>query len=261
MLSAVVITRNEEARIGRCLTSLSFCDEIVVVDSGSDDQTTLEAAKLGARVLVRPFDDFASQKNFAVSQARGTWVLSVDADEVAAPGLGEEILRVLQAAEVFAAYALPRHNFIFGKRLRFGGNGKDAPIRLFRKGRAVFEGLVHESLRVEGAVGRLKGTLLHYSTSDMRRYFQKLTLYAALEAERLQEQKARFSFFTLCSKPVGRFFQRYIVQGGFLDGTPGFLFAAFSGYYEFVRYAIFWEMRGEFFDKMNRSERLGKEGG
>ncbi|MBI3252147.1 MAG: glycosyltransferase family 2 protein [Candidatus Omnitrophica bacterium] len=250
-LSAVLITRNEEDKIGSCLKNLSFCDEIIVVDSGSTDGTVAGAERHGARVVVKPFVDFASQKNFAVAQARGEWILSVDADEIVTPALREEIRGCLERPSA-AAYSLVRRNFIFGKRLRFGGSGHDEPVRLFRKGRARFEGLVHETLRVDGAVGRLTAPLLHYSTADVRSFFRKLSLYAELEARSLVRGKAGMPLSSRgLWKPVGRFSQRYFIWGGFLDGAPGFIFAVLSGYYEFVREAIFWEMQEGFFDRIN----------
>ena len=255
-LSAVVITREEQKNIERCLGALSFCDEIVVVDSESRDQTVAIAEKFGAKVFLNPFKDFASQKKFAVSRATGAWILSIDADEVVTPSLREEILHRLKASGGFAAYALPRRNFIFGKRLRFGGSGRDAPVRLFRKGQACFEGVVHESLRVDGAVGRLRKPLLHYSTPDTGGYFQKLTLYATLEAKTLDQRSAVFRSAAIFWRPLGRFLQRYFIQGGFLDGYAGFLFAVLSSYYEFVRYAIFWEIFSGFFDRIDRSPLL-----
>lgn len=252
-LSAVVIARNEEANIGECLKSLSFCDEVVVVDSGSQDRTVSLANGLGARVTQRNFDNFASQKNFALSCASFPWVLSIDADERVSGELRGEIQKAIGG--LFAppaAYRMPRHNLIFGRRFRFGGNGSDAPVRLFQKERARFSGLVHETLLVDGPVGRFKGALLHASTPSAGVYLRKLNGYTGLEAECLREKgrSPRKSDFFL--KPLFRFWQRFFLQLGFLDGREGFFFHLLSAYYEFVRYAKLWEISEGKFDKIQR---------
>lgn len=245
-LSAVVITRNEEDRIERCLRSLSFCDEVLVVDSFSTDRTAVLAKSLGAKVLLKNFEDFASQKNFAAASASNLWVLSVDADEEVTEALRADIVKVLgeeEQAARHAAYSVCRQNFIFGRRMRSGES--DRPVRLFRKDKARFEGVVHETLKLEGTRGDLSGELLHRSTESVKEYFNKLNLYTGLEAELLVQKGAPIAPGTFFWKPFFRFVQKYFFQYGILNGRPGFVFAGLSAYYEFVRYAKFDERKRE----------------
>lgn len=241
--SAVIITLNEARHIAACIASVRFCDEVLVVDSGSTDGTPELAREAGARVMARPFDDFASQKNFAVSQAGQEWVLSLDADERVSAELAAEIPRTLAAAAPqTAAYRMPRWNFILGRRMRFGGGGGDKPVRLFRKEGTRFQGIVHETASFGGKIGDLRAPLLHYSTPDAASYMHKLNAYTALEARLLKERGASFRRTDLAIRPIGRFLQMYIVQAGFLDGRTGLVFALLSAYYEAVRYFKFCEI-------------------
>ncbi len=253
-ISAVIIVKNGASTIARAVRSAAFCDECIVVDSGSSDGTADIARAAGAAVTARPFDDFASQKNFAVSRASGDWVLSLDADETVAPELAEEIRAVLQRGDRTAAYAIRRKTRLFGKVMRFGGLQHDAPTRLFKKSKARFEGIVHERVLVDGPVGRLRNTLEHASFQTVGEYWDRLQRYTTLEAQQaLEADRASAAgpaaparsggagkyFF----RPAGRFFKMYFLQQGFRDGAEGFVFAALSAYYEFVKWCKIDERR------------------
>lgn len=240
-VSGVVITRDEEKNITACLECLRFCDEVVVVDSGSRDGTVPLAKSAGAKVYFKPFEDFASQKNFAISQAGSEWVFLVDADERVSGALAAEVRAVLENPKA-DGYDLKRINRIFGRRMRGGINAGDKQLRLVRKEKAVFKGLVHERIALEGDAPCLQEPLLHESTPTVKDYMRKLNLYTSLEAKNLDE-KETFSERGLRLRPLALFFWRFLFQGGFLDGREGFLFNGLSAYYEFVRRAKHWELR------------------
>lgn len=245
LLSAVVIVKDEERNIRQCLESLAFCDEIVVVDSGSGDRTAAIARSMGAKVHVRPFDDYATQKNFGISQALGAWIFSVDADERVSPGLAAEIREILKDS-VLDGYTVRRENRLFGRWMRHGANAGDRPLRLARRKIAVFEGLVHERIALPAAAaGRLNGILRHESTGSMGEYMAKLNRYTTLEARALAGRGAAFEEKKAARRPLLVFLYRYFWQKGFLDGIEGFLFSVLSAYYEFVRRAKHWECTGK----------------
>ncbi len=240
-LSAVLIVKDEEKNIRACLESLAFANEIVVVDSGSRDRT-IELAKLQAtRVESRVFDDFASQKNFAVSLATQEWVLSIDADERISPELRDEILGVIKKSDGPNAYAVLRRTNLFGRDFVASGLQNDAPVRLFRRGKAQFINPVHEILKVEGQIGRLKKYLQHVSFQTVREHLEKMQLYTSLEAQKGEQCKAVRGFSHILLRPMYRFFSIYVLKQGFRDGREGFSYAALSAFYEGVRWMKIWE--------------------
>jgi glycosyltransferase involved in cell wall biosynthesis len=238
----VVITRNEEERLPSCLGSLTWADEIVVVDAESTDRTVEVAREFTDRVVVRPWPGFAAQKNFAAAQARGDWVLSVDADEEVSDELREEIRRLLAGAPAAAGYAVPRRNMFWGRWIRHGGLYPDWQVRLFRRGRGRFvERSVHESVEVTGEVRRLGGPLIHRSYEDVAQFLERADRYSTLASGDLARAGARVGPAALVFRPVGRFLGMYVLRGGFLDGVPGFLLAGLYAYYVFIRSAKVWE--------------------
>ncbi len=230
-LSAIVITKNEEKNIKDCLESLRFADEIVVVDSGSTDRTLEVARQYTGKIFTRSFDDFSSQKNFALDQAQQDWVLSLDADERVSQALAEEILRVTRGSSAPAAYRIPRRTFFLKKEFHFSGTQDDRPVRLFKKGNARFEQPIHEYLAVKGATGDLKNPITHFTTPSEERERQKIEFYTDLEAPFMKKKGIRPSYFLTLVKTLGIFFYHYFWKLGFLDGREGFLFAAFSSRY------------------------------
>lgn len=241
-LSAVLIVKNEAKNIVACLQALAFADEIIVVDSGSSDNTVSLAKPLATKVVFRDFDNFASQKNYAVSLATEAWVLSVDADERVTAELREEIRRTILLPESSDAYKIRRKTNFFGKDFRFSGLQDDAPIRLFRRGKAIFKNPVHEVVVVDGKIGRLGTTLYHVSFQTIHEYWAKLQLYTTVESKNRQgstKLSRREHFF---ARPFYRFFCIYVIKQGFRDGVEGFLYAVLSGYYEWVRWMKKWEI-------------------
>lgn len=227
-ISATVITRDEADRIADCLASLAFCDEIVVVDSGSGDATRDIAERMGARVLVRPFDGFRSQKQFAVEQAAHDWVLCVDADERIDAVLRDAILAERAAGFARAAgYRFARRSWYFGRWLRHGNAYPDRKLRLFDRRRGGWRGEreVHESASVDGPVATLPGDLLHLPFRSFEHQLDKGRRYAQMMAEHAHARGKRASWSKLVLAPAWRFWRGYLLRGGFLDGRAGLVYA------------------------------------
>jgi glycosyltransferase involved in cell wall biosynthesis len=240
--SAVVITRNEEHRLGTCLASLAWTDEIVVVDAESSDATVDIARQFTNRVIVRPWPGFAAQKNFAAGHARGDWILSVDADEEVSAELRGEIQGVLDGRPPVAGYAVPRRNIFWGRWIRHGGLYPDWQVRLFQRGRGRFiERAVHEAVEVNGEVRRLGAPLVHRSYESIAEFLERANRYSSLAADDLVRHGGRVGLAQLGLRPLGRFLSMYVLKRGFLDGTPGLLLAALYAYYVFIRSAKVWE--------------------
>lgn len=240
-LSVVVITCNEEERLRRCLTSTAWADEIVVVDSGSDDKTVEIAREFTDHVVVRAWDGFARQKNAAIERARGEWILSLDADEEVTAELADEIRRVI-AAPSADGYALPRRNIFWGQWMRHGLLYPDWQVRLFRRGRGRFvERSVHESVEIDGPVSRLAAPLVHRSYRDVADFLTRTNRYSSLAADEWVRAGSPIHAWDLILRPIGRFLSMYVVHAGVLDGWRGFLLAVLYAYYVFVRCAKVWE--------------------
>ncbi|MFA5166898.1 MAG: glycosyltransferase family 2 protein [Candidatus Omnitrophota bacterium] len=241
-LSAIVLTRNEERNIEDCLESLSWADELLVVDSGSTDLTVPLAEKCGARVVTHPFTDFATQRNFAMSLAKGNWILFIDADERVTPELAGEIKETTGQGST-CVYAIPRRNYFFGKRLRFGDSRKDAPIRLFPRHDVTWAQPVHEMIVTNLSIRRLKNPLLHYSTRNLTHYRRKIRDYVPLEIETLKTKGTRPSLLKAVFLPPAKFLQLYLLKLGVLDGIAGFQYAILSSYYIHRKHWLHWKAK------------------
>jgi glycosyltransferase involved in cell wall biosynthesis len=239
-LSVLIITYNEIGYIERCLDSISFASEIIVVDSYSTDGTyEYLRAHPRVKVLQNPFENFTAQKNFALRQASNDWVLFVDADEVVPSNLREEILNTLANSnpEVDAYWFYRK--FMFGNRpLRFSGWQTDKNIRLFRKSRARYseKRLVHEHLELKGKTACLKEKLDHYCYKNYPSYKHKMLLYGQLKAKEAFQNNKRFSYFKLLFKPFWRFTYNYVFRLGFLDGLRGVIICYLGALEDFERY-------------------------
>ncbi len=242
-LSVVVVTLDEEERIRACLQSAAWADELIVVDAESRDKTAAIARELTEHVFVRPWPGFAAQKNFGLDQARGDWILSLDADEVVSPTLREEIAAIVERGGAHTGYAVPRRNVFWGRFIRHGGLYPDWQVRLFARGRGRFvERSVHESVKIEGRVGRLTGHLEHRSYRDVADFLARADRYSTLAAEEWVAAGRRpRPLVDLVVRPIGRFLAMYVGRAGFLDGWRGFLLAVLYGYYVLMRSAKVWE--------------------
>jgi glycosyltransferase involved in cell wall biosynthesis len=240
-ISLIVITRNEEALIGQCLKSASFCNEMVVVDSFSADRTAAIARDHGAKVFQHAFGGYISQKQYALERATGDWVLSLDADEQATYDLGEEITRALASSSPIQGYEIRRILFQLDHYFT-GGSYPDWHLRLFHRDGARFGGREpHGRAIVEGKIARLKSPILHFSyqgVADHVATMNRLTDQAALEA-----QPTPMIAVKMIANPLWRFLNLYILRGGFRDGTRGLYAATASAFYVFLKYAKLYERR------------------
>jgi len=235
-LSAIIITRNEAANIAACLESVAFCDERIVVDSGSDDDTTKIAAALGATVVTHTWAGFGAQKNFALSQAHGDWVLSIDADERVPAALAAEILSTMDSGSA-DGYEIARRSTFLGRPMRHSGWFPDYVLRVFRRGRARFSNdLVHERVICEGPIGRLSGVLDHHPVLRLEDAIARVDRYSTAGAETL----SRVSFASGITHGLWAFLRAYIVRPGFLDGREGFLLAVANAEGTYYRYMKAW---------------------
>jgi glycosyltransferase involved in cell wall biosynthesis len=232
-LSACIITFNEAERIEACVRSVSFCDEIVVVDAHSSDGTRALAASLGARVIERDWPGYRSQKQFAVDAARHDWVLCLDADERVSAQLRGEIEALGRAGFAGAAgWSVPRITNYFGRFLRHGNAYPDRLVRLFDRRRGGWTGYeIHESTRVAGRAGRLRGKLVHYPYRNLGDHQARMQRYADLMAQALFERGKRCGLTRVLVNPQWRFVRGYLLRLGFLDGWRGLVFALIESNY------------------------------
>ncbi len=236
-ISAFMIALNEELAIAKTLESLRWADEIVIVDSGSTDKTAEIGKKMGAKLFKRPFDNFANQKNFALSLTSHDWVFSIDADEIVSAELLREIQHALNDPDPdIAGYRIMRRNYFLGKPLKFGGQGIEPVLRLFKKNSGKFVGAVHEEISVKGKKHNLNGILEHKSIENLNDYFQKFHLYTDLEARRTIHENKIPSFFAGFFLPPCKWIINYLFKAGFLDGWRGLLYHSLSCYYGWVKY-------------------------
>jgi glycosyltransferase involved in cell wall biosynthesis len=238
-LSAVLIAQNEEKTIADALASVAFCDEIVLVDSGSRDATREVAAKAGARVVLNaPWPGFVAQRDFAVRAARHDWVLALDADERVGARLREEIQVLRERGFAHAGYRIPRVAFYLGRWIRGTDWYPDWQVRLFDRTRAAWQGdLVHESVGVRGPVGRLHGQLEHHPYADIADHLRKIDSYTTLWAQQAGASGRRSNVVDMTAGASWAFFRNYVLKRGFLLGSAGFIISVLNTYYTFVKLA------------------------
>jgi hypothetical protein len=243
-ISATVITLNEQRHIRQCLESLlGIVDEMIVVDSGSQDATLEIAAQLGAKTFVREWVNYSDQKNFASSLAQYEWILSLDADECLSATLRQDILQAKQNPTHAVAFEFPRKAFYLGRWIEHSGWYPDHKVRLFLNSKARWEGrFVHESLSIDGPIVRLRGDLLHYSCESISEHIRTLDRYTTLAAEDLWHRQKRSGWTQLLTSAFAAFVKSYWLTQGFRDGMQGLVIACFASYYNLVKYAKLWEL-------------------
>jgi glycosyltransferase involved in cell wall biosynthesis len=241
-VSLIVITRDEEELIGRCLGSAkSFCDELIVVDSFSTDRTVAIAEDLGARVLQQEFTDYVRQKQSALDRATGDWVLLLDADEQATHDLGREIEAAITSADAASGYRIQRVLYHLGHYYT-RPIYRDFPVRLFRRDRGHIGGLdPHDKVVVAGPVGRLKAPILHFSYRDVADHVATINRFSTRGGA--QVEPSAMTAIRMFTHPLWRFFNFYIVRGGFLEGGHGLYAAMTAAFYVFLKYAKIYERR------------------
>jgi glycosyltransferase involved in cell wall biosynthesis len=236
-LSAVLITLNEERRLEAALKSVSFCSEVVVIDAGSTDATCQIAEAAGARVIVNaPWPGFLEQRRFAVTAARHDWILALDADERVTPTLAAEIDSLRRAGLERAGYRLPRVAFYLGVWVRATDWYPDPQLRLFDRNLCGWEGgLVHESVKTNGAVGRLRGELEHHPYADVGDHVRRIDTYTTLWARQAHEAGRRTSSLEIVSVSVASFLRNYLIKGGLRLGRVGLIVSTLNAFYSFTK--------------------------
>ena len=240
MLAAIVLTHNEEENIKKCLDSLNYCDQIVVVDDGSTDNTVKIAEKMGATILEHVWtEDYSAQRNWTLDQVKSSWILFVDADEVISPKLAQEIKSAIKRTE-FKGFFLPRIDYMWGKKLKHGDVGGVKLLRLARRGAGDWQGRVHETWNIEGSVATLKNPIYHHPHKNLADFLQRVNSYSSIKAREFYDQGRRTNILEIVLGPVTRFINLYIFKLGFLDGTPGFIHAMTMSFYAYLVAGKLW---------------------
>jgi glycosyltransferase involved in cell wall biosynthesis len=242
-ITALAITLNEEENVKRYVQSLSFADEIIFIDSNSTDATVALAKELGVTVIQRPFDDFSTQRNFAIQQAKNDWIVFFDLDEHIAPELEKEIIAVITSPNNFVAFCVKRNFYFFQKKIKFGGWQRDKTIRVFNKSNCSYNGnLIDETITANGKTGILKNRVDHYSYKSFDNYNNKLNLQSQLQAKGLYSKNKRPNLYHFFIRPYFHFWWQYACRLGVLDGKEGFVLAYLHSFAVFKRYLQLWMM-------------------
>jgi glycosyltransferase involved in cell wall biosynthesis len=241
-VSAALITYNEERNISAALKSLAWTDEIVVVDSGSTDATVEVCRTFTDKVFARNWTGYADQKNYAVEKAGHNWIFSLDADERLSADLQNEIKTMLRHGLEFSGYKIPRIAYFMGRWIRHGDWYPDYQLRFFDRRKGKWQGgWVHESVKLEGQPGYLKGEIQHYLYHTLSEYLRRLDTYSSLAASNYREQGESATVWKLLSHPTATFIKAYLLKRGFLDGTPGLMAAVMGAISVYFKYAKLYE--------------------
>lgn len=242
-LSVVIITKNEATNIERCIQSCKeLADEIIIVDSFSTDDTQAICENLGVTFLQREFIDYSDAKNFGNQQAKGKWILSLDADEELSETLKSSIAKVIKE-EKDAVYIFNRLTNYCGDWIKHCGWYPDAKTRLWKNGTAEWIGSVHETLKSTHNIIPIKGDILHYSYPSLNFHLTKINHFTDMMAKQMDEKGKKYSNLKLWLSPPFKFFKKFILQRGFLDGYAGFVVSAMAAYYVFMKYAKLKELQ------------------
>ena len=243
-LSVIVITHNEEKNIVECLESVAWAKEIIIVDSSSTDRTVEFAKQFTRKVFVTEWKGYAGAKNYALDNSTSEWILWLDADERVTPELALEIQSIINdISKIFTGFEVARRAYFLGKWIKHSGWYPGYVMRLFKRGKVRFDdSRVHEKVNIDGAIGRLKHDLLHYTDDTLYHYLIKFNRYTTLAAEDMKQAGKRFSLYGIIIRPPFLFFKMYILHRGFLDGMHGLVLAMLSASYVFVKYAKLWEL-------------------
>jgi len=236
-ISAIIITKNEELNIDKCLRSISWCDEIIVLDSGSTDKTEQICKNYTENFYFHEWQGYGPQKQAALLKAKYNWVLSIDADEEVTSELKEEILEILASENNFSGFLIPRKSFYLGKFINHSGWYPDYILRIGNRKKISFsEDIVHEKMTIDGNVGKLKNNLLHYPYRNIYHHFEKINNYSELSAKKMFLNNKSASPWKIIFAPLFAFFRAYFLKKGFLDGYQGFLISLSTGISTYLKY-------------------------
>ncbi len=237
-ISIVIITKNEEKNIRKCLESIKWADEIILIDSQSDDKTLEIAGEYGAKIYSPVWRGYGPAKQEGVKHSSYDWILSIDADEEVTAELTDEIKTVLSQDKIADGYLIPRKTNFMGRWINYSNWYPDFVLRLFDKTKGGFNSnVVHEAVEIEGKKQYLKNDLLHYSYPTLDEYFRKFNIYTRMGAEDLFAKGKKTTIFGICIKPTAAFIKHYFLKKGFLDGIEGFLISFLSAVAVMVKYA------------------------
>jgi glycosyltransferase involved in cell wall biosynthesis len=243
-LSVTVIARNESSQIADALRSVSWADEIVVVDSESTDATAAIARQFTDRVIVRPWPGYVAQKNYAAAQASHDWILSLDADERVTPELAEEIRATIATSSAHAAYSIPRVSWYLGRWVRTTDWYPDYQLRLYDRRAAEWTGkYVHEAVTVRGSKGRMRHEFQHYPYAGLADHLETIDRYTTYAAQQMYESGRRAGAMQVAGHPPLAFLRNYLAKGGIRDGLPGLVISTMNAYYVFLKFAKLWELQ------------------
>ena len=242
-ISACIITYNEEKNIRRCLESVQWADEIIVVDSLSTDRTVEICREFTDKIVQKTWPGYIGQKNFAIDCASNEWVLCIDADEMVSSELRQEILGEFQKAdETVDGYFCPRRTFYLGKWIKHGGWYPDYKLRLFKRSKGRWGGAdPHDKVVLSGKAKYLKSDLYHFTYRNLSHQLKTIDNFSTISAEIFSRQGKRFNLINLLIRPPIKFITTYIFKKGFLDGLPGLIISVSSSFYVFLKYAKLWE--------------------
>ena len=247
-ISAVISVYNEEKNIERCLKSLDFVDEIILVDNSSTDKTVSIAKKFTKNIFTQKNDinTIDLQKNLGFEKATSDWILSIDADEEVSRELKEEIKTTIKKISIVNGYWIPRQNIIFGKWIEHSGWYPDYQLRLFRKGKGRFvKTHIHEPMEIDGETGHLRHNIIHHHYDTILQFINKhVNIYAPNEAEERLKSGYEFAFFDAIKFPLNEFLSRFFARKGYKDGYHGLILAILMAFYHVVVFALIWEKQG-----------------
>lgn len=252
MLSAVVLTHNNEEILETCLASLTWADEIIVIDDFSTDKTAQIAAKFKAKIFPHHLnDDFSKQRNFGLSKARGDWIFFVDSDEIISAQLALEIQEMINSMlndkcemiNGIRGYFIKRVDVMWGRELRYGETANVKLLRLAKRNAGIWQGKVHEIWRAEGPTGLLRHPLQHFPHPNVAQFLSKINYYSSLRAKELLDQGICSNLWQILAYPKAKFFLNYFWRRGFLDGTTGMITALLMSFHSFLVRSKLWLLR------------------
>ncbi len=241
-LSAVVLTKDEEENIIDCIKCLDFCDEIIIVDDNSSDETRKLAQKLGAKVYKKKLkNNFAAQRNYGLEKARGGWILFIDADERISNNLKDEIIQTINNSPTDClGFYFRRTDYMWGKKLKHGETGNIRLLRLARRNAGSWQRLVHEVWEISGKTGEFKNPLIHYPHPTLSEFIKSVDMMSSLHAKANLEEGKKSSLLKILIWPPGHFTYNFIFKLGFLDGLRGFLVALVMSFHSYLAWSKLW---------------------
>lgn len=241
-IAILILTYNEESNIKDCIETAKFADEIIVIDSGSSDNTKAIAESMGAKFIYNEMTGFAKQRNFALLQTKCEWVMYLDADERLTNDACEEIKKIVKEG-TRSAYEILRMNIVFGKRVFYGGHSPDYSLRLYPRDAIKWEGDVHEKANVKVPIKKMKNVMDHYTYNDWDKYFIKFNQYTSLMANQMKNKGKKAKFSDIVFRPWYAFIRFYILKSGWRDGKIGFILAMLHSFYTLSKYVklYYWQ--------------------